>query len=332
VAGLENPVGPARLRYEFKDLNGNRVYDGPQELGRRLSTLGGAGFVKVDRGLKSPYSDELSAHLEQEIFEGLSGRASFIYKNIRRDWAEVDLARVNAYTIPVDVIDPGPGNLAGAGFQTLHLVDRPRNVAENRAFTNPSGDTADYKTVEVALNRRLRSNWLLLTSFEYTWSQDFRAVDSASNPLTAVGHDTRYLWKPNQRRFGRQPSSVWNYKLIGRYVFPWDVGVSGSYKLQSGSNWARNLSVNLSGAGAETVPVEPINANRAPNVHIVDLRLEKGFVLGARPRRLAALFDVFNLFNANPVTNFRTTTGSRFGEIIALLDPRIIRLGIRYEF
>jgi len=41
---------------------------------------------------------------------------------------------------------------------------------------------------------------------------------------------------------------------------------------------------------------------------------------------------VFNLTNSDTVTNFRQTSGTRYNEVIALLDPRIVRLGIRYEF
>jgi len=83
ISSLENPVGQAALRYEFKDLNGNKLLDGPQELGRLLSTVGGAGFVKVDRGLQHAYGQEASTHFEQELAPFLSARASYVYKNTR---------------------------------------------------------------------------------------------------------------------------------------------------------------------------------------------------------------------------------------------------------
>jgi hypothetical protein len=44
------------------------------------------------------------------------------------------------------------------------------------------------------------------------------------------------------------------------------------------------------------------------------------------------MVDVFNIFNSNPVINYRNTSGSRYKEVIAILDPRIVRFGIRYEF
>ncbi len=43
-------------------------------------------------------------------------------------------------------------------------------------------------------------------------------------------------------------------------------------------------------------------------------------------------FDVFNLFNANTITEFRWTLGSRYQEIQDILHPRVIRLGGAWDF
>lgn len=349
VADRENPVGAAQRRYEFRpctagqtsgcDLNGNRLVDGPQELGRFLQTLGGAGFVRVDRDIEHPYGQEFSTHLEHELVPSLSLRGSYVYKMTRNEWAEVDLGRVNAYTIPFNFLDIGPDNVGGtADDQTIALFDRPASAASNRVYTNPGrvglpGFDGNYHTVEFAIHRRLRDKWLLLTSFEHTWADDFRSPAQAStSTLGVVRHGTTYLWRPNQRRLGRQTSTFWNYKLLARYEFPWDISLATSYKLQSGYNWARNVSVTLPNAGAETIFTEPISANRSPNVHILDFRLEKGVNLGGRRGRITGMVDVFNALNADVATNFRITSGTRFRELIALLDPRIVRLGIRYDF
>src|SRR4030095_9244834 len=99
ITSLENPVGQAALRYQFRDLNGNRVLDSPQELGNLITTVGGAGFVKVDRNLEHAYGQEASTHSEGEVAPFLSARGSYVYKTTRNGWAELDLARVNAYTV-----------------------------------------------------------------------------------------------------------------------------------------------------------------------------------------------------------------------------------------
>jgi carboxypeptidase family protein len=349
VADRENPVGAAQIRYEFRpctpgqtsgcDLNGNKLVDGRQELGRELQRLGGAGFVTIDRDIQHPYGQEFSTSLEHELFPSVSLRGSYVFKGNRNEWAEVDLARVNAYTIPFTYRDVGADNQAGtADDQVIQLFDRPRDAPSNRVYTNPGrvglpSFDSDYHTVEFAVNRRMKDRWMLLTSFEHTWANDFRnpAQASTSN-LAVMRHATAYLWRPNQRLLGSQASTMWNFKLVGRYEFPLGFSAAASYKLQSGFPWARAISVTLPNAGAETIFAEPIDANRAPNVGILDFRAEKAFALGGRRGRLVAMLDVFNATNADTVTNFRNVTGPRFMELIALLDPRIVRFGLRYQF
>jgi outer membrane receptor protein involved in Fe transport len=67
------------------------------------------------------------------------------------------------------------------------------------------------------------------------------------------------------------------------------------------------------------------------NVTIVDIRLEKAFQIGGRAR-LTGLFDSYNLFNSNPETNFAVRTGRNHQNIIAVLDPRVVKIGVRFQF
>ena len=89
--------------------------------------------------------------------------------------------------------------------------------------------------------------------------------------------------------------------------------------------------VNVPGSGTQPVFTEAIKNNRSQNVNIVDLRVEKFFQVNDR-MRLTAMLDFYNLFNANPETNFTLRTGSSFRNIIAALDPRAIKIGVRFQF
>jgi hypothetical protein len=337
LSDQENPVGRAQLRYEFRDANGNRLLDGPEELGRLVSTVGGAGFVRVDREIERPYVTELSTSVEREIMEGLSGRASYVYKNLRNYWAEVDLVRDPAYTIPFSFVDIGPDAVRGSGDdQTLTLTDRPALIGADRTYTNPADpeNAADFHTMEVALNRRFQGKWMLLTSFGYTWLNQIHAMTSSTSALGAAGNTRDYFYRPSQTMFGdggRETSTTWNYKVIGRYSLPFGIGASGSWKVQSGYQWGRVTSVTFPGDGAQNIRMEPVTANRAPTVSIIDIRGDKSFTFG-RFGKVTAMVDVFNATNAGTITNFRTTTGATFQEVLAILDPRIVRFGVRFEF
>jgi hypothetical protein len=340
LANQENPVGMARLRYQFSDLNGNQLLDGPQELGAFRSTQGGAGFVRVDRDINRPYSQELSAHLEREIFGGLSGRASYVYKNIRDDWEEVDVARLGLYTLTRTVTEPGLDGLAGTSDdQELSLLDLSQRSAvapTDRVYTNPEDYNSDFNTVEFAINRRFDGKWMALGSFGYTWLSQFHDSEQATtSAIEAAAIDKDFDWQPNYRLFGKETSTLWNYKLVGRYTLPFEIGLSGSYKVQSGRNWGRVWSVPaalLPNAGTEAIRVEPIDTRRAPTVDILDFRVDKGVTLPNQWGRMVFMVDVFNALNRGTVTNFRMQTGTRFMEVLGLLDPRIVRFGFRYEF
>jgi hypothetical protein len=349
LADKENPVGIAQRRYNFLDcglqpngtvldtncdLNGNRVVDSPAELGAFNTTVGGGGFVTIDPNLNRPVTNEFSTNIEREVVTGLSARASYVFKGVRDIWGEDDPIRNGAFTVPITITDPGPdGVLATGDEQTFQTFDRPSATGQQRVYTNPEGYDADFQTVELAINRRFANKWMLLTSFGYTWSKMQHVHDNTAP--TPTGYTRFYSFRPVDRlfgdEFGRETSTVWNYKIIGRYELPWGIGTSGSWRLQSGQNFGRTIAVTMPGDGARTIRVEPIDANRYPNISIIDLRLDKSFTLPKQAGKVTFQVDGFNLANSGAVTLFRTTTVN-YREVTELLSPRIFRVGFRWDF
>ncbi len=344
LADLENPVGLAFLRYAFVscsatvttncDLNGDRLVSSPAELGAFQQSGGGGGFVTVDRGLVRPTSNEISLNVEREIKTGLSGRASWVYKNMRNVWGEVNTARVNNYTVPFTITDPGVDRVVGtADDQTFQTRALPLNagIGDTRVMTNLGKEgNADFNTAEFALNRRFSGKWMMLTSFGYTWSKMAHTAAGARPGTTAV------IYRPFDQIWGDggiETDTLWNYKVIGRYVLPYEIGFSGSWKVQSGFNYARTISVTMPVEGARTIRVEPIDANRYPTVGILDFRLDKTVEFG-RFGKVTPMLDVFNILNSGVPTTVRTTNTATapFNEVTAILNPRVIRFGFRYNF
>jgi len=337
LSDQENPVGLARLRYAFLacaagqttgcDLNGDRLVSSPAELGAFQSTQGGAGFVRVDRDIIRPKSNEVSLNLEREIATGLSGRASWVYKNMRNVWSEIDVARLAGYTAPFTISDPGADRVVGtADDQTFQTRALAAGTGTDRVYKNNENANADFHTAEFALNRRFANKWMLLTSVGYTWST---MVHGAGGGRVSVYRPFDLMFGDN----GKETSTVWNYKIIGRYVLPFDVGFSGSWKVQSGFNYARTISVTMPVEGAQTIRVQPIDANRYPSVSILDLRLDKSFDLG-KFGKVQPMLDVFNALNSGVPTTVRTTNTATapFNDVTAILNPRVIRFGFRFNF
>jgi hypothetical protein len=67
------------------------------------------------------------------------------------------------------------------------------------------------------------------------------------------------------------------------------------------------------------------------NITVVDVGVEKWFRLNGN-RRLAALIDVFNCFNANPEQNTIWASGPSFLRPVSIVSPRIARVGIALDW
>ncbi len=67
------------------------------------------------------------------------------------------------------------------------------------------------------------------------------------------------------------------------------------------------------------------------HVTLFDMRVEKAFSLGPN-RRVAAFVDVFNILNVNPEQNVNWSSGLMFQQPLAIVPPRIARIGVKLEW
>jgi hypothetical protein len=322
VIARANPIGTVLQRYQFFDANRNRQRD-PDEPLRLALVMGTPGTVRVDPGIRLPYADEVSAHVERQIGAAASLRVSYVLKQLRDQDAEVDIGRVNSYTIP----------FANNNGPLFHRVTNDFDVVHTTpgaAVGTPPFD-ADHQTLELAYHRRFAGRWLLLASWDGTWNRSFVAEAASPAPELMSFLPAAFRWNPNQRRFGRVNTSAWNANLVGRYEWP-AIGfaVAPVYRLHSGYNWAAALAVPIAVADNGLVPAEE-PGNRAPLVSVLDVRAEKTFTFGQH--ELSAIADVFNATNAGTALNFTTIAGSSsFRSVSGRVGGRTIRFAGRYVF
>jgi len=89
----------------------------------------------------------------------------------------------------------------------------------------------------------------------------------------------------------------------------------------------------LTTGGNQLVAQDPTKPLYMPMLKILDLRLEKAFRLG--PGKLSLIFDAFNVFNSQDVTNAytkRVEGTDLVGQISGIVAPRKYRGGIMYSF
>jgi len=330
-----NPGGTNSERWTFTDPNGNRLYDGPHELGTLISTTGGTSTT-LDPDLKTPYTDEFNVSYERQFWGESSLRAAYVRKQVRDEFATRVPARDGQYTIPVQQTVEIRGFDAGVtGEQTFTLYDIPAGLStQNIVATIPDGEGSyDFDTIQLAFNKRFRRGLFIQSSVDYQWRDELRnASNPSTSPLVADPINTTYYQNSAAYREvgNRQKNSSWNYRLLGRYEFPYRIGFGANLRVQSGWPWARRISTSLPNLRTVFFFIEPIENNRSDTVTIVDLRVDKTFGFGRY--RFTVIGDVFNALNSNAVTNFNLLNGTQFNRIIAPLDPRTAMLGLRFEF
>jgi hypothetical protein len=339
-----NPGAYAYVHYKFLDQNANGLYDGTSELGALVSTRGTVGTnlatargTPVNPDLEPSYADEFSASVEHEIAAETSVRFSYVRKQLRNDFGQWNRAQVIPLLeggVPFTATCTGcPGEFANQQLSLLRVPDAAANKQDQIIDTFPGGyDQDNYDTLQVAFQRRFAKDFFIQTSFDYQWRDERRrATGVSTSPLVADPLSVWFWQNHNPSVDNIQANSNWNFRLLGRYVLPADVAVSGNLRMQSGWPWAPIYAVSIPGSGTQSIFLEDVDNNYSETATLVDVRVEKGFTFGSG-YQLTGLIDVYNVFNSNAETNFFMTTGSRFRDIIAALNPRALKLGVRFQF
>jgi TonB-dependent receptor-like protein len=342
-----NPGGANYKTFKFNDANANHQYDGPQELGAFVSSAGGVS-TKVDPNIKKPYADEYDLSMEHQFWGESSVRVAYVRKNTRNEITTIDLSRVGHFTVPVTlpitIQEYDKSGSVTTGVVNVNFLDMDQRPLGQNTVTNIPDGRFMYDTLQLAFNKRFGTGLFLQTSFDYQWRNELRgggglgsgvgSSNTLANPTTSpLNSDPLAIGffndaSPNVPN--RQKSTNWQGRAMARYVFPYDIGVAGNFRAQSGYAYARIYQGSLPNAGTVRIFSENIENNRSETVPILDLRLDKAFSIGRY--RITAMADLFNALNSNAVTNFTMVNGANFGRIIAALDPRTFQLGFRFDF
>ncbi len=304
-------------RYRWSDLNRNGVWD-PGEEGALLATRGGVAATDIDPNLKDTYTDQVTLWFERQLAEKFGVRAGFVWnRHSRRDGTWNVLTPPSAYTIPVQVIDPGPDGRTGTADDGAVLNLRNLDPALVGKTLNVFMNMPDYheeaRNIEFAANRRFSNRWSVSASYAVTWRNDFNAIPY--NPNGAPQSD--YV-------------AMTFMKLTGSYEPGWGLRVSPLVRYQSGTPYGRRASVSLN-YGSQTVQIEPTGSRRMDAPLIFDVRAERKFSL---PRQTSAAFvvDVFNIANSNAEVDVNINSGATYQWPISVLPPRVVRFGAKFSW
>jgi hypothetical protein len=330
-----NPGGTNYVDYNFNDLNHNGRYDGPQELGALRTRIGGAD-APVDPSAKTPYTEEFSGSVEHQFWGESSIRATYV----RKHSADFIPFYYNPYVPAWDGKLTVPTRQVSSDGRVFNLVDVPNALASQSSalYTNIPDSDFYYDTIEVAFNKRFSSKFFIQTSADYQWRNELRSADipdwGSTSPLSTDPIGVNYFVNPNPSVSNRQKTTTYHFQLLGRYTFPFEIGFAANYRYQSGFPYSEIIADGDTSPGLNVTPspffVQNLDQNRSDSVSLLNFRLDKGFTFGGH-YKLTGIFDLYNVLNANPVTNFSLTNGN-FGHVIAVLDPRVAQVAVRFEF
>jgi hypothetical protein len=291
--------------------------------------------------------DEFSVNLERELMANFSLRVTGIYSQTKNVQRQLNTFRpYDAYNIPVTNRDPGPDGRVGTGddggLVTYFEFSPALQGLQFEQYTpvNDSRANMSFSTIELAASKRLANRWQLLASFSATKkNQPIGGVGSASSlsfgtasPTFSAAGDHVGFFTPNADIFSVDKTWDWDGKVIGTYIFPADVAVSGNFQHTSGDPFARQVNFR----GGKTIPsivlnVEPTGTHRRPNLNLVAVKVEKRFAL-PRAQTATVTLNVYNFLNANTATGLQNRSGAEFLRPRSIVPPRLAEVSVGYRF
>lgn len=272
--------------------------------------------------LLNPYNEQVVLGLQRQLWRGWILSADYIgsrtFRNVR----------------PLDVDPPTPIiRTAQNQMRTAQAANctRPYWIAwyqQHGMTCNPStptnpqppysviqrdvnDGTASYNALDVNLNHRFQSGFVLLAS--YTWSHTIDNVDPdvpSQNPND-----------PNFTGSAERGNAIFDQRnrfvLSGAYQLPWEFQIGGIATLASGMPYNFVTGSNNSGDLGATTDRPVINGvvvgrntGRGGAIYQVDPFVEKVLALGTRRLQLNLRAEAFNIFNHPNFVGYSGTYGN----------------------
>jgi hypothetical protein len=339
-----NPGGQSYVEYNFNDLNHNGKYDGVQELGTFRTRIGGV-TTFVDPNSKTPYTDEFSATIEHQLWGESSVRGTYVRKMQKQFLPFYFTPMVQAWMTATgnNLNVPVRGTYNGQTYNLLDVSNSLANLTGDEYTNYPDGNFT-YDTIELAFHKRA-GKLFFQASGDYQWRNELRTADpneTATSPLSTDPIAVFPQLSINPNAPNRQKTTMYHLQASGRYEFKGDVGVAVNYRFQSGFPYSPivpdgAVTINAAGDNPNVCNFgcaffeQNLSQNRSESVNLMNFRIDKAIRIRGSMKAMVML-DIYNLLNADPVTNFNLNDAPGYKNVIAVLDPRVFQIGFRFEF
>jgi hypothetical protein len=342
LAETSNPNGLITLTFPWNDTDGDKIPQLSEWLPANATPVASSGGGKINPNMSRPYSEEISAGYEKQLWRDLRVGATYYYRTKKNLYGSENAAVSKSDYVPITTLNGSPIiNPLTNQPMTLYSF-QPADPTKYGAFSNYVTnfsvlDNNSYNAVEFTAAKRLSNKWQVLAGFTIQRQKgvngrgfsDEATGDNFTDPNLDINRNNNYL----------NLDSTYVFKVNGTYDLPWKFGTSVNFQHYTGFPIQPTELFNIpNGQGAlvpETVFLQPAGVQRLPSVNQLNLRLSREFTFGDR-WRLTPTVDFFNATNSQTViaevTQYTPPSGGSYLKPALAINPYVTRFGLRFTF
>ena len=339
---LTFPWGPFSPGCTQCDANNDHIPQLSEWLPANATPVGSSGGAQINRNMSRPYSEEISAGYEKQLWKDLRVGATYYYRTKKNLYGSENAAVAKSDYVPITTLNGSPIiNPLTNQPMTLYSF-QPTDPSKFGAFNNLISnfsqlDNNSYHAVEFTAVKRLSNKWQVLAGFTVQRQKgvngrgfsDEATSDNFTDPNLDINRNNNYL----------NLDSTYVFKVDGTYDLPWKFGASVNFQHYTGFPIQPTETFNVpNGQGTlvpETIFLQPAGTQRLPSVNQLNLRLSRQFTFGDR-WRLTPTVDFFNVTNSQTViaevTQSTPPGGGFYLKPALAINPFVTRFGLRFIF
>jgi len=342
LAETANPNGLITLTFPWNDTNGDKIPQLNEWLPANATPVASSGGAQINRSMSRPYSEEISAGYEKQLWRDLRVAATYYYRTKRNLFGSENAAVSKSDYVPIATLNGSPiMNPLTNQPMTLYSF-RPANASKYGLFDNlvtnfSPLDNNSYNAVEFTAVKRLSHKWQILGGFTVQRQKgvfgrgfsDEATGDNFTDPNNDINRNNNFL----------NLDSTYVFKVDSTYELPWKFGTSVNFQHYTGFPIQPTETFSVpDGQGvpiAETVILQPAGTQRLPSVNQLNLRFSRDFTFNER-WRFTPTIDFFNLTNSQTtiaeVTQYTPPGGGFYLKPALAINPFVTRFGLRFTF
>jgi hypothetical protein len=301
---------------------------------------------QIDPDFRAPRTHEVVLGMDRELMPNFAVSGSYTWRRyVHQLWNQAPPIGATS----ADYVEDGrlTGNLPdGTPYDVPYFALRESAAPEGAGTltANREGYHKTFNGLEISAIKRLKNRWM--GRFGYSWN---RAREYFDDPSKSIVDPTPIISDPRVNgalvtvpTAGSGKSQIYltlptyQFTANGYYQGPWGLNLGGNLVIRQGYSemfFARAVNTNDPVYSQKDILVlgDKIGKYRLPNVKSFDARVEKVFRFGAN--QLAVDVDVFNALNSGTVLGrVYDVTSSKFNQVAEVMNPRIARFGVRFQF